>query len=188
MAPFLFDATELECLWCSTKQSQQKLCTKAYRFRVPCINSIFLLIWIFLSTSFEKHLSEPFESSNDLRVVLTNYVPRYERIISEKATKSQRVCFQRAVMYESTTEGFLLCYQQSYVLRKVIEKIRIMQNRTVFVNSLLFFERRGANVTSFLWKWSQLRKRLRTYALAPFFSFFSQHAIGWTVNRHIWSF
>jgi len=38
-ARFLFDAIELECFWCSTKRSHQKLCTKALSIRVPCINT-----------------------------------------------------------------------------------------------------------------------------------------------------
>jgi len=42
-------------------------------------NNIFVRIWIFRSTSFKKQVSEA-----DLRVVLSNFVPRYERIVSEK--------------------------------------------------------------------------------------------------------
>jgi len=41
-------------------------------------------IWIFLATSVETQLLEPFEPSNHLRVALSNYVPRYEWIISDK--------------------------------------------------------------------------------------------------------
>jgi len=44
---------------------------------VPC-NNKFLQIWIFLATSLEKHVLEPFEPSYGLRVALSNCVPRYE--------------------------------------------------------------------------------------------------------------
>ena len=70
MVRCLFDDTELGRLWCSTKQNYQKLCTKALSIRVPIVNNLFLLIWIFLSNSFEEHVSKPFEPSNDLRVAL----------------------------------------------------------------------------------------------------------------------
>jgi len=57
MARLLLDATELERFWCSTKKRYRKLCTKSLSSPVPFVNSIFVLIWIFLSTSFEKQVS-----------------------------------------------------------------------------------------------------------------------------------
>jgi len=86
MARLLLDATELERFWCSTKKRYRKLCTKSLSSPVPFVNSIFVLIWIFLSTSFEKQVSEPYEPLEPLCVAVTNCVPGYERIISAKRT------------------------------------------------------------------------------------------------------
>jgi len=67
-------------------------------------------------------------------------------------------------------------------------KVRILQNRTAFVISTLFINESGANVTLFLLKGSQLRKRLGTHALAPFFSFRSMLWIGrWTLFYGVFS-
>jgi len=57
---------------------------KRPRYCCALYNSIFVRIWIFLFTSFEKHVSEQFEPLKRLRVALSNCVPRYKRIISEK--------------------------------------------------------------------------------------------------------
>jgi len=57
MARLLVDVTEVKSFCCSTMQNYLKLSTK-----VPCIyfsalcNNIFLQIWIFLATSFEKNI------------------------------------------------------------------------------------------------------------------------------------
>jgi len=56
MASFLFDVTELESFRCSTKHSHQKLCTKPPVYSSALCNNIFVRIWIFLSTSFEKQV------------------------------------------------------------------------------------------------------------------------------------
>ena len=127
-------------------------------------------------TSFKKHASEPFEPSKDLRVALNFYVPRYERMISEKATKKTMSLFLMSSNVWKYDWGFSIVLSPvlgSYVLREVIEKMRILRNRTVSVICTFFFEGGGANVTLVLWKWSQLLKRLGTYALAPFFFLFT---------------
>ena len=56
-------------------------------------NNTFRRIWILLSTSVEKQVSEPFETSNDFGMALCNCVPRHERIISEEhQQKCHYVC------------------------------------------------------------------------------------------------
>jgi len=57
--------------------------------RLPFINNIFVRMWIFRFTSFEKQVlyRHRLNSSNDLRMVVRNCVPRYDRIISEKQQK-----------------------------------------------------------------------------------------------------
>jgi len=67
--------------------NRAKLPEIVYKNPVFCsafCNNIFVRISIFLTTSFEKQISELFEPSNDLRVALGNCVQRYKRIISEK--------------------------------------------------------------------------------------------------------
>jgi len=51
-------------------------------YRIPfysnaLCNHIFVRIWNFLSTSFDKQVSEPFEPSNDSCTALSNCVPAY---------------------------------------------------------------------------------------------------------------
>jgi len=72
MAKFLFDATELENFWCSTRHSYQKLSIKDLSVIVP-LTTTYLCECGCSSTSYE----------NKLRVTQSICVPRHERIISE---------------------------------------------------------------------------------------------------------
>jgi len=60
MARLVFDAIELESFWCSTTQSFQKLRANVPAILMPFATTYLMRIWIFLSTSFEKQVSEPF--------------------------------------------------------------------------------------------------------------------------------
>jgi len=63
-------------------QNYMKLSKKALSIVAPFAKIYFCKSGL-SSLLFEKK-SEPFESSTDLRVALSKYVPRYERIISDK--------------------------------------------------------------------------------------------------------
>jgi len=86
MSRSLFDAMELESFWCSTMQIA-KLPETVYKspsYSSALCNNIFVWIWIFLSASFKNKCQNRWKRSNDLRMALSNCVPRYERRISEK--------------------------------------------------------------------------------------------------------
>jgi len=87
VARLLFDAVEFERFWCSTKQSYQKLCTKSLSVLVPfaptyLYKSGFSSL-LHLKNKYRDHLNP----SKDLRMALSNCVPRFVRIISEKQQK-----------------------------------------------------------------------------------------------------
>jgi len=54
MAKLLFDATELERCWRSTMHCYQKLSIKALSLLESYKTTLFVQIWIFLSTLFDK--------------------------------------------------------------------------------------------------------------------------------------
>jgi len=93
MAQFLFDVIELGRFWCLTWSNITSNCVqKPCRFECPLPTVYFWYGFSSLLHS-KKHLLKPFETSNDLLVVLANYVPRYEWILSEKATKKSMGLF-----------------------------------------------------------------------------------------------
>ena len=64
MARLLFDATDLESFWCSTMQSYRKLGTQSSIYCSALCKNIFVRVWIFLFTSFEKMYRNHFNASN----------------------------------------------------------------------------------------------------------------------------
>jgi len=90
MAGLLFDATELKSFYCSTMQNYLKLSTKALSILVHFATTHFWKSGFSLLLHLKK-ISELFEPSKDLRMVLSDCVPRYKQMISDKQ--------QRKVIY-----------------------------------------------------------------------------------------
>jgi len=80
----LLDATKLESFWCSNMESYRKLSAKALSNPVQ-LATTYLCESGFSSLFYLKNkYRNRLNPSKDLRVALSNCVPRYDRMISEK--------------------------------------------------------------------------------------------------------
>ena len=112
MARLLFDATDLESFWCSTKQSYRKLSTQALSILVPfakiylCESGFFYLLHV--KNMYQNHLN----LSNHLGVALSNCVPRHKLIREAVRKRSLGLFLMNSQAWKCSKTAFFLLFCQ----------------------------------------------------------------------------
>ena len=167
MARLLFDATELESFWIQPSKVIGTCVQKPCLFECPFSTTYFsksgFCFLLHLKNKYQNHLNP----SNDLRMALTNCVPRLEWIISEKATKKSMGLFllsSKVWNLNSTTEFFLLLSAVLCIMRVVG---RYCKSR-LFLWFLHFFKTRGCKCRFIFMKGVPGSKKVGNLWLIPY--------------------